>query len=90
MGYSIAKEKAESAPTLNIQADFNLAKKALERFETEFSNFPNNKVNKGLDSQKKVAQKMKDLGIERCHEIPTDAAFWHYYIILCSWHVALH
>jgi len=67
MGYSIAKEKAESTPPLDIQAEFRLANKALQSFEIEFSNFPNCKLNKGVDSQKKIAQRMKDLGIERCH-----------------------
>lgn len=65
MGYSVAKEKVESAPPLNIEAEFHLASKARESFEIEFSNFATCKLNKGLDSQKKIAQRMKDLGMER-------------------------
>lgn len=60
MGYSIANEKSASAPPLDVQAEFHLANKALEDFEIEFPNLPNCKLNKG-----KVAQRMKDLGMER-------------------------
>lgn len=65
MGYTVAKEKVESAPPLNIEAEFHLASKARETFEIEFSNFATCKLNKGLDSQKKIAQRMRDLGMER-------------------------
>jgi len=64
IGQSITKEKAEFIPPLNIQAEFHLANKVRESLEIEFSNFQN--CNKGLvDSQKKISQRMKDLGMER-------------------------
>lgn len=61
MGYTIAGEKsAYNVPTLDVQAEFHLAKKALEDFENEFSNLQDCKLKKA-----KVAQRMKDLGMER-------------------------
>lgn len=60
MDYSIAREKSASAPALDVQAEFHLANKAVEVFENEFSNLQNCKLKKV-----KVAQRMKDLGMER-------------------------
>lgn len=61
MGYTIAGEKsAYNVPTLDVQAEFHLAKKALEDFEYEFSNLQDCKLKKA-----KIAQRMKDLGMER-------------------------
>jgi len=65
MGYSIAKEKSESSPRLDIQDEFLLTNKVLEGFDVEFTNSQNCKLENGLDSQMKIAQGMKDLGMER-------------------------
>eukprot|EP01018_Ginkgo_biloba_P021071 Gb_18690 [translate_table: standard] len=62
MGDSIAKENAESTPFLDIQAEFELANKTLN----DISNLLNSKSHKVADTEKqRVAQIMKDLGIER-------------------------
>eukprot|EP00253_Pinus_taeda_P004114 PITA_04114 len=62
--HGIANQKAEFIPPLNFQAEFHLANKVREGLEIEFSNFQ--RCNKGLvDSQRKITQRMQDLGMER-------------------------
>ena len=52
-------------PPLDIQAEFHLANKTLQGLQIECSNFKN--CNNGPNSQKEIAQRLKDLGMERCH-----------------------
>jgi len=64
-GYRITKEKSESNPRLDVQDEFILANNVLQGLEVEFTNSQRCKVEKGIDSQMKIAQWMKDLGMER-------------------------
>lgn len=73
MGDSIAREKAqltlhESHPILDIETEFELAKKTLEALEKETSNLPKSNSKKSPDGEKHVTQTMKALGMERARK----------------------
>jgi len=54
-----------SNPSLDIEAEFHLANKALQGLKIEFSDSQN--CEKRPNSQEKIAQRLKALGMERCH-----------------------
>eukprot|EP00253_Pinus_taeda_P000855 PITA_00855 len=73
MGDSITREKAqlalhESPPILDIEGEFDLAKKTLEALENETSNLHKSNGQRSLDGEKHVTQAMKALGMERARK----------------------